>query len=95
MTRTPRKQASLNVEERKLILHIEGLLLKEAKALTNPGHVIQVKFITGSFDEKIIIKVMRQYLKGGWNVYRHKESIVDRQPGQQILVVNWTILDFS
>jgi len=95
VTQTTRKQATLQLEERRPILHIEGLLLKSASGFKNPGHVVQVQFITGSFDEKIIIKVMRKYLTGGWNVYRHKHSNVDRQPGQPIYVVNYTTLDFS
>jgi hypothetical protein len=95
MIRTPRKQATLQLEERKLLLHVEGILLREAKGFRNSGHMAQVQFVTGSFSEDIIINVIRHYSKAGWNVYRHKHSDVNRQPGKPIMVFNYTTLDFS
>lgn len=95
MIRTSRKQAARQLEERKLCLFIEGLLLKDAVALATPGHMVSVQFVNNAFTEQAIVKVIRQYMKAGWNVYRHKESTVDRQSGVGVFMVNYIVLDFS
>jgi hypothetical protein len=93
--RTSRKQAHLQLEERKLCLFIEGLLLKDAALLSTPGYVVSVRFVNNAFSEPTIVKVMRQYMKAGWNIYRHKISTVDRQAGVGVFMVNYIVLDFS
>lgn len=94
MIRTTRKQATLQLNERKLCLLIEESLLADYKLFHTPGNKVVVKFIMGTFDDDIIRKVMRNYLKGGWNVYRTKDITTDRTP-QGVFVVNYTILEFS
>lgn len=94
MIRTTRKQVTLQLNERKLCLLIEESLLADYKLFHTTGNKVVVKFITGTYDDDLIRKVMRNYLKGGWNVYRTKDSTVDRTP-QGVFVVNYTILEFS
>ena len=94
MIRTTRKQATLQLKERKLCLLIEKALLADYRLFHTPGNKVVIKFITGAYDDDLIRKIMRNYLKGGWNVYITKDSTVDRTP-QGVFVVNYTILEFS
>jgi len=94
MIRTTRKQATLQLSERKLCLLIEESLLADYKLFHTTGNKVVIKFITGTYNDDIIRKVMKNYLKGGWNVYRTKDMTVDKTP-QGVFVVNYTILEFS
>ncbi len=94
MIRTTRKQATLQLSERKLCLLIEEALLADYKRFQIPGNKVFVKFITGTYDDDLIRKIMRNYLKGGWNVYRKNITTVDKTP-QGVFVVNYVILEFS